>query len=148
GVMTRRGVTLTSTALTSVLAAQAVTAAPAGLAASVTAASLTAIAETGTTLTFLKLMAATKLKAGIVGGIILASVTTPVVLHHQAQAKLRDRDDALRQQAARVTKLQEENEQLSNLIRTRRSQTLPNESSDEVLRLRGELGRLRPTVQE
>src|SRR3989441_4576471 len=62
GVLRRRGVTLTATALTSVLATQAVTAAPAGLAVTVTAASLTASAQTGTMLTLLKLMAATKLK--------------------------------------------------------------------------------------
>jgi len=54
-VLSRRGVTLTATALGSVLATQAVTAASAGLAVAVTAASLTAATQTGTMLTLLKL---------------------------------------------------------------------------------------------
>ncbi len=149
GVLSRRGVTLTATALTSVLATQAVTAAPAGLAAAVTAASLTAVAQTGTTLTLLKLMAATKLKTGIVGAIILASVTTPLVLQDQAQGKLRDRDDALREQAGRIAKLQEENEGLSNLLaRATNPATVRNEPFNEVPRLRSEIGRLQAAVQE
>src|SRR5436309_16118 len=66
-ILSRRGVTLTATTLTSVLATQAVTAVPAGLAVTVTAASLTAATQIGTTLTLLKYMAASKLKAGILG---------------------------------------------------------------------------------
>src|SRR5439155_17717902 len=99
GVLNRRGVTLTVTALASVLATQAVTAAPAGLAVTVTAASLTAAAQTGTTLTLLKLMATTKFQAGILGALIVASVTTPLVIQDKAQGRLRDQDEALRQQA-------------------------------------------------
>src|SRR6266849_379277 len=63
-ILSRRSVALTTAALTSGLATETVTAAPAGLAVGVTAASLAAAAETGTALTVLKLMAATKLKAG------------------------------------------------------------------------------------
>src|SRR5438093_7860874 len=55
GVLSRRDVTLTATALASVLATEAVTAAPVGLAITVTAASLTAAAQTGTTVTLLKI---------------------------------------------------------------------------------------------
>jgi len=149
GVLSRRGVTLTATALTSVLATQAVTAAPAGLAVTVTAASLTVATQTGTTLTLLKLMAATKLKAGILGAIIVASIATPLVIQDRAQARLRDQDEASRQQADQLARLQKEYGRLSNLLtRTESSQTLPNKQFNEVLRLRGEVGRLQAAVQE
>jgi RNA polymerase sigma factor (sigma-70 family) len=149
GVLSRRGVALTAAALTSVLATEAVAAAPSGLAVGVTAASLTAATETGTTLTILKLMAATKLKAGIIGAIVVASVATPLSIQHKAHAKLRDQNEALRQQADRLAQLREENERLSNLLaRAESSQRFPNEQFNEALRLRGEIGWLQAAVQE
>src|SRR5437764_10894386 len=149
GILRRRGVTLTATALTSALATQAVTAAPAGLAVTVTAASLTIATQTGTTVTLLKLMAATKLKAGILGAIVVASIATPLLMHDRAQARLRDQDEALRQQADRLAGLQTEHERLSNLLaRGEGSRTIPDEQFKEVLRLRGEVGRLQAAVQE
>jgi len=77
--LNRRGVTLTATALASVLAAEAVVAAPAGLAVSVTAASLAGAAATGTGIsaTLMKFMAMTKVKAGMAGALVIASVVTP-----------------------------------------------------------------------
>lgn len=149
GILSRRGVSLTTTALTSVLATQAVTAAPAGLAVTVTAASLAAATQTGTALTLLKLMAATKIKAGILGAIIIASIVTPLVIQNRAQARLRDQDVALRQQVDQFARLQAEHERLSNLLRrAESSQTFPNEQFNEVLRLRGEVGRLQAAAQE
>src|SRR5205814_5613993 len=99
GVLSRRGVALTVTALASAMAAEAVTAAPAALAVSVTAASVTAGAGTGTALTLLKHMATTKPKTGGLSAIVVASVATPSVIQHQAQARLRDEDESLRQRA-------------------------------------------------
>src|SRR5881394_3261233 len=71
--LSRRGVTLTATALATTLTTESVIAAPAGLAVSVTAASLSAATGTGTILTLLKFMATTKLKTGIVSVIVVAS---------------------------------------------------------------------------
>src|SRR6266516_6342427 len=68
--LSRRGVTLTATALATTLTTESVIAAPAGLAVSVTAASLSAATGTGTILTLLKFMATTKLKTGIVRVIV------------------------------------------------------------------------------
>src|SRR5438067_2162438 len=104
--LSQRGVSLTATALGTTLVTEAVVAAPAGLAVSVTAASLSAAAGTGTILTLLKSMAATKLKTGIVSVIVVASVVTPLVVQHQAQGRLRDQDEALRQGADQLAKLQ------------------------------------------
>ncbi|PYJ86103.1 MAG: hypothetical protein DME22_06555 [Verrucomicrobia bacterium] len=149
GVLSRRGVALTATALTSAMAAEAVTAAPAGLAVSVTAASVAAAAGTGTTLTLLKSMAATKLKTGVISAIVVASVATPLLVQHQAQARLREQDQALRQRTDQLAKFQAENEQLSKLLAAAKNSRPPsNDQLSELMRLRGEVGRLRRDVQE
>jgi RNA polymerase sigma factor (sigma-70 family) len=116
GILSRRVAVLTGTALASLLTAEAVTAAPTGLAVSATAAALAASTEAGTALTLLKLMAATKLKAGIIGAIMIASVVAPLVVQHQAQARLRDRDEALGQRSGQMAQLRVENQGLSNWL--------------------------------
>ena len=106
-VFLRRGIA-TTTALASVISTNAVQIAPAGLAATLTSTSLAA-AGTGTTLTFLKLMTLTQLKLGI-SALVVAGATTALVVQHQAQIKLHEENQSLRQQMA---KLQTENERLS-----------------------------------
>src|SRR5882672_6929081 len=65
-LLKRRGVTFSASALGAALAGEAVTAAPAGLAASVSGSALTSLAGgTGITLSLLRFMATTKLKAGM-----------------------------------------------------------------------------------
>jgi hypothetical protein len=94
-------------------------------------------------------MTTTSLKSALLGALVVASLVTPFALQHQAQAKLRDQNEALRQQAGGLAKLQEENAQLSNLLAgTKNPPTVPNEQFNEVLRLRGESGRLQAAVQE
>src|SRR5207302_5632325 len=112
----RRGLTLTGASLASLLAAHAVTAAPVGLAAIVTGAALSGVATTGAGNTYLllKLMTSTKLKAGIIGVLVAASVATPLVIQHQVQSVLRDENRSLRQQVEQLTRLKTENERLSN----------------------------------
>jgi RNA polymerase sigma factor (sigma-70 family) len=84
-LLKRRGVTLSAAALGTALTAGAVNAAPAGLAATVSTAALAgAAAGTGTTLTITKLITMTKLQAGIIGAILVAGVTTTLVIRHQA----------------------------------------------------------------
>jgi RNA polymerase sigma factor (sigma-70 family) len=149
GVLSRRGVALTAVALTSVLATQTVTAAPAGLAAGVTTASLAAGAKTGTTLSLLKFMATAKLKAGIVTAIVLASVVTPLVLHQKAEARLRVQEEVVRQRTDQLVKLQPENERLSKLLEeAKTSAALTEDQRRELLKLRGEVGRLRDDAQK
>jgi RNA polymerase sigma factor (sigma-70 family) len=149
GVLSRRGVALTAVALTSVLATEAVTAAPAGLAAGVTTASLASGAKTGTTLSLLKFMATAKLKSGILSAIVLASVVTPLVLHEQAQARLRDQAEVVRQRTDQIAKLQPENERLSKLIgEAGTAAALTEDQRRELLKLRGEVGRLRSEAKK
>ena len=138
-VLSRRDLTLT---------AEAVTAAPAALAAGVTAATLEATKATGTKLMILKLMTTTSLKSAILTTMVVASLVTPFALQHQAQAKLRDQNEGLRQQADQLAELQKDNARLSNLLAsTKSSHTVPNEQFREVLRLRGEIGRLQTVLE-
>jgi RNA polymerase sigma factor (sigma-70 family) len=106
-IFAKRGIT-TATTLASVISANAVQLAPANLAATLASTSL-AGAGTGTTFTLLKLMTATKLKLGI-SVLAIAGATTALVVQHQVQIKLREENQSLRQQMAR---LQTENERLS-----------------------------------
>jgi RNA polymerase sigma factor (sigma-70 family) len=124
--LVRRGVTTTAAALSTVLAMNAVQGAPAGLAATLTSASLASAAVgTGTALGIMEVMAMTKLKAGIIGAVIVASVLTPLVIQHQAQVKLREENQSLRQQVDRLAQLTAGNERLSHLLARSRSSPTP-----------------------
>jgi RNA polymerase sigma factor (sigma-70 family) len=148
--LNRRGVTLTATTLGTTLATEAVVAAPAGLAVSVTATSLAgAAAATGISATLMKFMAMTKFKAGLAGALVIASVVMPLVVHHKAQARLRDQDAALRQHTDQLAKLRKTNQKISNqFAQPKNSQPLPNDEFSELMRLRGEVGLLRNRAQE
>ena len=138
-VFLRRGVAATAT-LASVISANAVQIAPAGLAAALTNASLAA-AGTGTTLTLLKLMTMTKLKLGL-SALVVAGATTALVVQHQTQQKLCVENEALTQQSAQ---LKTERESLSNRLDVIKS--LSDEQKNELLKLRGEIARLRADSQ-
>jgi RNA polymerase sigma factor (sigma-70 family) len=124
--LVRRGVTTTAAALSTVLAMNAVQGAPAGLAATLTSASLaSAVAGTGTALGIMEVMTMTKLKAGIIGAIVVASVATPLVIQHQAAVRLREENQSLRQQVDRLAQLTAGNERLSHLLARSRSSPTP-----------------------
>ena len=141
GLLKQRGVTLSVAALGTALAAQAVTAVPAGLAASIAATALaTAAAGGGIAATLAKLMTMTKVKLGIIGVIAVAGVVAPLVIQRQSQAKLREEEQALRQQASQLAQVAAKYERLSNLVGRAKSAEPP---SAELLRLRGQAGVLR-----
>ncbi len=142
-LLKHRGVTFSAAALGTVLATEAVTAAPAGLAAGLAGTALAnLVAGSGAPLTFLKTLTMAKLKAGILGAVIAAGVATPLVIHYQTQARLRDRDSALQQQSEQLAQLTAENARLSNLV-ARANSSLAQDQSRELLRLRGEVGVLK-----
>jgi RNA polymerase sigma factor (sigma-70 family) len=145
GHLVRRGVTTPAAALSTVISVHAVQTAPAGLAAALTTTSLAgAAAGTGATLTVVKLMAMTKLKFGLVCALVVAGVATPLVIQHHANVTLREENQSLRQQTEQLAPLAAENERLSNLVsRSNSSSSLPDGQLSELLRLRGELTRLR-----
>jgi len=141
-VFLRRGVAAT-TALVSVISANAVQIAPTGLAATLTSASLAA-AGTGT-LTLLKLMTMTKLKLGI-SALVVAGATTALVVQHQTQTRLRAENELLTQQ---IAQLKTDNENFSNRLATAGdSKSLSDEQFNELLRLRSEVGVLRRQTNE
>ena len=112
-LLKQRGVALSIGALGSVLTAGAVTAAPAGLVVAISSAALAgAAAGTGTTLTFLKLMATTKLKLGL-AALLIAGAATTVVIQHRSQVEVREENQSLRQH---IAQLQTDNEDLSNRV--------------------------------
>jgi len=97
----------------------------------------------------MKLMTTTKLKTAVISAIVIASVVTPLMVQQQAQARLRNQDGALRQQTDQLAKLQEQNERLSNLLAWANGFRSPsNDQLSELMRLRGETGRLQTAVQE
>src|SRR5262249_39679541 len=102
---------------------------------------------TVTSLSLLKIMAM-KLKFSVIAGLVLAGVATPLMLEHQAKVKLRDETRALRQQREQavenVAALAAENMRLSNLVAQANGlEGNRSETSNEVLKLRGEVTRLR-----
>ncbi len=116
GLLARRGVTLSVGALGTLLAGEAVAAAPAGLALAISTAALAgaaAVGGGGAALTLLKLMATTKLKAGLVG-LVLVGATTTALFEHHGKLVVQDEIQSLRQQ---VVQLQADNE---NLLRAAR----------------------------
>ena len=143
-----RGVTLSGTALASALAAHSVSAAPVGLAVTASSFALaSAAAGAGTTLTVLQIMSMTKLKVAVVTAVVAAGVAIPWVMQHQTQTKLAEANDALRQQRQQSEQLAAENARLNKLAATPApAPVATTNSSLELLRLRGEVARLRQDI--
>ncbi|HWW00095.1 MAG TPA: sigma-70 family RNA polymerase sigma factor [Candidatus Acidoferrum sp.] len=121
--LSKRGITATASMLAA-LSTNAVQLAPAGLAEVITSGSL-AGAGTGTTLTILKLMSMTKLKIGIIAALVVAAGTTPLVLEHQARARLREKDERLRHDAEQLALLTAENQHFSEQLAKQNLQRSP-----------------------
>jgi len=139
----KRGVTLTAAVIAGAVAANSVQAAPVGLAVTVKAAALAA-AGTGA-FTLFQFMTISKLKLGI-SVLVVTGATTAFVVQHQVQTKLREENESLTQQLAR---LQTDNESLSShATQTNKPTPLPNDQFNELLRLRGEVGMLRQQTNE
>ena len=140
GLLAKRAITTTS-ALASIISANAIQVAPPTLAATLTNASL-ATAGAGTA--FWNIMAATKLQIGL-GALIVAGAVTAIVLQ-QAQHKLRAQNRSLAQELAQ---LKTDNADLSNQISAAsNSQSPSNDQQAELLRLRAEVTRLRTTKNQ
>ena len=145
-LLKNRGVAFSAAGLATALSAQAVTAAPAGLAMSISGAALASAATSGSTaLTVLKIMSMTKLKVGIIGAIVAAAIAVPLIMQHQAQTKLLAEKEALRQKTEQNEQLAAENERLAKLAAQASDapRTTTEPPSRELLKLRGEVGRLR-----
>ena len=148
-MLKRRGVTFSAAALGAVLTSQASSAAPSGLSATVVGTALANSSAYGTTFSFLKLAALAKVQSGLIGAIVLASLAMPILVQHRAQAGLRQLDGLVKATADRVANLQVENAALSNsLVQATGARAISNRQLNDVLRLRGEVGRFRKEAEE
>jgi RNA polymerase sigma factor (sigma-70 family) len=139
-ILKGRGVNYSAAALGTALAAGTVTAAPAGLAAAVAGSALAAAAAGGgSALTLIKIMAMTKLKIGIVSGLVAAGLVATLVIDQQAQGRLRKDNETLQQQATQIAQLRADNERLSHPAGRSGNLNTPN----ELARLRAEAAALR-----
>jgi RNA polymerase sigma factor (sigma-70 family) len=149
-LLKRRGVTLSIASLGSALTVEAVKAAPAGLAASISGTAVaSAAAGTGNIFTLLRYMASTKLKTSVAAAVIVASVMTPLLMQRQAQGRLREQNENARQQSNQLAQLTVENQRQAGLLaKAEISQPSSDSQFRELLRLRGEVGRLKGIVQK
>ena len=139
----KRGVTLTATVIAGAVVVNSVQAAPVGLAVTVKAAWLSA--STTGTFTILKFMTISHIKLAM-SALVIAGVTTGLVVQHRAQDKLRAENGSLLQQ---IAQLQTDNESLSNrLVMSGDSKKLSDEQFNELLRLRGTVGMLRQQTNQ
>ncbi len=142
-IFTKRGIVAT-TALASVISANAVQMAPAGLATTLATTSIAA-AGTGTAFILLKLMTASQLKLGI-GALAAIGAATTLVMQHQAQVKLRQES---RLQGQQIAQLATDNQSLSNrLAATADAKSLTDEQMSELLRLRSMVGQMREQTNQ
>ncbi len=147
-LLSKRGVTATTSAVAAALTIGATMSAPEGLAASVTAGALTSAAAGSSTALTIKIITMAKLKIGIASALIVAGVATPLALQYQAQARLRQENQALKEQLAGQSALMEENRRLSKRVEQLQGQPLADKDQLELLRLRSEVTQLRKQNQD
>jgi len=141
----KRGIAVAAGGLVVVISANAVHAAPVGLSASLSLIPAAGAAVSGaTTFNLLKILAMTKIKVGIITTAVAAGIAIPVVVQHRMQTKLTATNELLREQVERNNALMAENENLSKLAAQEVASITDGEMpSAELLKLRGEIGRLR-----
>jgi len=94
-------------------------------------------------------IAPTRLTLGLVGLLTVTGIAASLAIWHSAQAKLFENAEASRHQAEQIAELSAENGRLSNEVaRAEATHSLRPEEVSELLRLRGQVGRLRQTDKE
>lgn len=146
-MLRHRGVALSAAALGTAMAGEVVTAAPAGLATALAGTALAGVG-TGTAGTVTGVLAMTKLKAPMIGLLAVLGVTAPLAFQHRSLARLRAANQGLQDQIAGLASMASENERLSNQLAKANAETLTPDETSELLRLRGEIGRLRSMENE
>ncbi len=144
-MLTRRGIALSVTAIGSVLTCEAVKAAPVGLATSIVGTVIAGeAAGAGTLVSLTKGFMITKTKLTLIGALLAGAVATPLIVQHHDQVRLQAQNAALQQRLDQLNQLTVESMRLSNLLaQASTSQARAEDQTSELLRLRGEVGRLR-----
>ena len=138
GILAARGLTAPTASLAALLSTQAVQSAPMGLAATAITAASAANTIFPATSTLQIVMTSTKAKIGL-AAVLAASVTTPLVLQHQTNTRLRGEIARLRAELAPPAPAQTISSDTSELERLRGER-------EELLRLRGQVTQLRQQV--
>jgi hypothetical protein len=138
-VLVRRGIVISPTALAVTLGTNAVVSAPAGLATFAAGSALAGAAVgSGTTVTLMKLIAMTKIQAGIASAVVAAGLTTSLVVQHRSLSSLQRENDDLREQSKQLDQVKFENEGLRKLKLDTDEFDRLKANHTEVIRLRGE----------
>lgn len=146
-LLARHGVSSSTAALAGLLTQQTVSAAPAGLAATVAGSALAGAAPATNTAALLTIMT-TKSKIALLS-VAVAAIATPLALQHQSATRLRHEVEGLRTQNEQLAVVHAENRRLSNLLAEASRGVAPTaETSSELLKLRGEVARLREDSRE
>src|SRR6266850_6571985 len=83
-------------------------------------------------------------KLAVISAVLLVAAVTLLFIQHQSILRLSRENQTLEQQANQWTPLSADNERLSNLVTQATGVQLhANEQESELLKLRGEVGRLR-----
>ena len=148
--LARHGTIVTGAALIAAVSANAVQSAPAGMAALLSKAALSGAAvHAGTIFTISKFMTMTKFIPCTVSAIVIAGVTTSLIVQHHAHLRQRETERALRWQAGQLQELTAANQQLSDQIDQMKTQAgLSAPQMSELLKLRAEVGQLRRQTNE
>ena len=82
------------------------------------------------------------------GIVLAASVAVPLLIYRNAQTRWRECEQALQDQAQKCARLAEENQRLSDVVAHKENSSTSQKDVLEVMRLRGEIGRLRQSIKE
>jgi RNA polymerase sigma factor (sigma-70 family) len=153
---TKRGVAIGASGLAAIIAANAVQAAPVGLAVTISTAAMlagTAI-HTSTVIAATKAIAMTTLQKTLITAAIAAAVGTGIYEAHQVSS-LRSQNELLQQQqsplAEQIRQLQRERDDVAKrlaALQAENAQLKSNQNTAELLKLRGEMTRLRAEAND
>lgn len=138
GILQRQGVTLSATALATILTTGTITAAPATLAGTVTGAVLAHLASTAGTTTFLQTITMAKIKTSVIAPILVAAVAGGLLVHNNNAHKA-----TLRSKDALIAQLQNQKPPVATL-----NAPPATDANRELLQLRGEVGVLKRQLAE
>jgi RNA polymerase sigma factor (sigma-70 family) len=142
GHFARRGITLSTAALATLLTSQALSTAPPALAASVTGSALAAAGGTSLGLALFNLMTTTQAKVMIGTAVLLAGVGGPVVFQYRTNVKLREENAALLQKTVEAADLREQLAGLRALAVDAAELKRLRAEHEDLMRLRGQVGEL------
>ncbi len=146
----RRRVTLSSAALATALTGSAVQAAPAALAGTISTAVIAGASAAAASSPFglLNVMSLTKLKAGLLGAVVLAGAGTPIMVQQKSIARLRVENRELHEQSQQLQQPRSENQRLDGLRADGEELNRLRREVAELHRLRAEVAQLRRDKEE